>query len=113
MSASKIRNQTLAELRKTFLAMMSPEWDLALEGKPKSEVTQAARALLSVQRARLRLENSELAAIRDELAANEPALSEGIASLDRALGDLSDVTTVLIAATALLKTVGRIINLAL
>ena len=112
MSPSQVRGQTLAELRQTVLAMMSPEWDLALEGRPRAEVTGAARTLLAAQRARLRLENAELAEIRDKLVANQPALVEGIVNLDRALGKLSNVTAVLAAATGLLRTVGRIINLA-
>jgi hypothetical protein len=112
MSPSRIRAQTLAELRQTLRAMMSPAWDLALEGRPRAEVTEAARTLLAVQRARLRLENAELAAIRDRLAANETDLAKGVVTLDRTLRRISDVTAVLAAATGLLRTVGRVIDLA-
>ncbi len=112
MSPSRIRAQTLAELRQTLRAMMSPAWDLALEGRPKAEVTQAARTLLAVQRARLRLENAELAAIRDKLAANEADLVKGIQTLDRALRRIAGVAAVLAAAGGLLRTVGRVIALA-
>jgi Xaa-Pro aminopeptidase len=112
MSPSQIRTQTLAELRQTLRAMMSPAWDLALEGRPRAEVTQAARTLLAVQRARLRLENAELAEIREALVANDVALTQGIATLDRALRRISNVTAVLAAAGGLLRTVGRVIDLA-
>ena len=112
MSASHIRRQTLAELRKTIQAMMSPAWDLALQGRTRAEVNQAARTLLAAQRARLRLENAELAEIRDKLAANEADLAKGIQGLDRALRTLKGVTAVLAAAAGLLRAVGRVINLA-
>jgi len=50
MTASEISDQTLAQLRETFLKMTSPEWDLALIGKPEDVVNKAAKNLLLVQR---------------------------------------------------------------
>ena len=61
------------------------------------ELTEAARALLAVQRARLRLGNAKLAEIRDQLQEDEAALAEGIESLDEALEALRDVERVLAA----------------
>ena len=111
MAPSTLRKKTLSELRKAFAAMMTPEWDLALDGKPDEEVTEAARALLAVQRARLRLGNARLADIRDGLKANETALRAGVEFLDEALQDLQDVARVLEATVALLATVGRIVDI--
>ena len=54
MGPLEIRRQTVSELRKIILAMMSSEWDLALEGRSEEEVSEAARSLLRAQRARLR-----------------------------------------------------------
>lgn len=112
MAPSKLRNQTLSELRKTFSAMMSPQWDLALEGKSDREVTEAARSLLAVQRARLRLGNARLAEIRDALIDNEHDLVAGITRMTEARRTLDDTRAVIDAATALLATIGRIIELA-
>ena len=78
MAPSELRRQTISQLRKTFLAMMSPRWDRALEGKSDARLTEAARTLLAVQRARLRLGNAKLAGIRDDLKANEADLASGI-----------------------------------
>ena len=89
MAPSKLRTKTLSALRKAFSAMMTPEWDLALEGRTEEEVTEAARTLLAVQRARLRLGNETLADIRDALKANEPELRAGIDALDGALANPS------------------------
>jgi hypothetical protein len=111
MAPSTLRKKTLSELRKAFVAMMTPEWDLALDGKPDEEVTEAARALLAVQRARLRLGNARLADIRDGLKANEAALWAGVELLDEALQDLQDVARVLEATAALLTAVGRIVDI--
>jgi hypothetical protein len=111
MAPWTLRRKTLSELRKVFAAMMSPEWDLALEGRSDEELTEAARALLAVQRARLRLGNAELADIRDRLKADEKALLAGIEFLDDALEDLQDVQRVLGATGALLQAVGRIVDI--
>lgn len=112
MTPHEMRKQTVAQLRKTFLAMMSPEWDIALEGKSQAEVTKAAKTLLAVQRARLRLGNAELADIRDKLKQNEEDLDEGRQTLDRALGNLQRVKRVLEATAAFLKIVARVVAMA-
>ncbi len=112
MAPSVLRRRLLSEMRKTVLAMMSPEWDLALEGKTKDEVTKAARTLLAMQRARLRLGNEELAEIRDQLKANEKGLVSGMKALQRSRKKLANVKTVLAAASELAKIVGRIVGLA-
>jgi hypothetical protein len=111
MGPSALRTKTLSELRKAFAAMMTPEWDLALEGRSDEEVTEAARALLAVQRARLRLGNARLADIRDRLKEDETALQAGIEYLDEALEDLQNVERVLEATALLLGVVGRIVDI--
>ena len=111
MAPSTLRKKTLSELRKTFAAMMTPEWDLALDGKSDEEVTEAARTLLAVQRARLRLGNARLAEIRDGLVENETALRAGIEFVDEALEDLQDVGRVLEATAPRRAAVGRIVDI--
>ncbi len=111
MAPSELRRQTVSQLRRTFLAMMSPRWDRALEGKSEARLTEAARALLAVQRARLRLGNARLAGIRDDLKANEADLVSGMTDLSRSLKKLGDVKVVLAATTALLRTVARIVDI--
>ena len=111
MAPSTLRRRLLSELRKTGVALMSAEWDVALEAKPAAEVTQAARTLLALQRARLRLGTAELAAIRDQLRENEPELVKAIVALGRARKKLHNVKMVLVAAASLLRTVGRIIDI--
>ena len=112
MAPSTLRRKLLSEMRKTVLAMMSPQWDLALEGRPKAEVTKAARTLLAMQRARLRLGNAELAEIRDQLKAKETDLVSGMKALDRSRKKLANVKTVLVAAAEVVKIVARIVDLA-
>ena len=112
MAPSVLRRRLLSEMRKTVLAMMSPEWDLALEGKTKGEVTKAARTLLAMQRARLRLGNELLAEIRDQLKAKEKDLVSGMKSLERSRKKLANVKTFLAAATEVVKIVARIVDLA-
>lgn len=111
MAPSEIRRQTVSELRKVVLAMMSSEWDLALDGRSEEEVSEAARTLLRAQRARLRLGSAELTKIRDALTANQEALDRGRAALERALEDLGAIRTVLDAVAGFLGVVGRIVPL--
>lgn len=111
MAPSTLRRRLLSELRKTVVAMMSAEWDIALEGKPAAEVTRAGRTLLALQRARLRLGTAELAVIRDQLRKNERELVKAIVALGRARKKLHNVRTVLVAAASVLRTVGRIIDI--
>lgn len=108
MTPGEIRKQTIAQLRKIVTAMMSPEWDLALEGQSKAAEAKAAKLLLKVQRTRLRLMNAELKDIRDKLKANETALNQGTQSLQGALGNLQDVQRVLDATTAFVQIAAKI-----
>lgn len=112
MAPSALRRKLLSEMRKTVMAMMSPEFDIALEGRSKEEVTKAARTLLAMQRARLRLGNEALSAIRDQLKADETKLVRGIKKLERSRRRLKDVKTVLAAATELARIVAGIVRLA-
>lgn len=112
MSPSELRRTTLSQLRRVLSAMMSPEWDLALEGRPRAEVTRAAELLLAVQRARLRLGTAELAVIRDGMVANEAALREGSAAVNAALANLKEVQRLIEATASYLRIVGRIIAMA-
>jgi hypothetical protein len=111
MPPSELRKQTLKQLRETFLRMTSPEWDLALLGKPDEVVTEAAKQLLSVQRARLRLGNVELREIRDKLVENEADLNKGRKQVAQTLKKLHKVESVLNAASAFLGVVSRVIPL--
>jgi len=109
MTPSQIKRQTISQLRKTFLMMMSPEWDVALEGQPQSVVADAAKNMLAVQRARLRMENAELADILERLKENEKALLEGKQTLEDSLKNLEDVRNILQVTSAFLDIVGRIV----
>lgn len=112
MSPSELKKLTISELRTLFLKMTSPEWDLSLEDKSDEEIAEAGKALLSVQRARLRLGNAQLADIRGKLKENETDIIKGKCSIDEALGNLQDVQKVLETTSAFLQIVGRIIVLA-
>lgn len=111
MGPFEIRRQTLSELRKVILAMMSSEWDRVLEGRSEEEVSEAARNLLRAQRARLRLGSAELRKIREDLKANEEALERGRMALETALEDLGAIRTLLDAVAGFLRTVGRVVPL--
>lgn len=109
MAPYELKKMTLQQLRKAFLAMLTPEWDIALVGKPQAEITKAAKALLTLQRFRLRLENKGLKEIRDNLLKNKEALLKSSESLEKALKNLKRVEDVIVAVNKIIKVVGKII----
>ncbi len=110
MAPYELRDMTISELRQAFLAMLTPEWDVALEECTPKEKERAAKTLLAIHSARIRMGNAELAQIRDKLIENEAALIQGKEALDKALSKLNKVKTVLNTAAAFLNVVGRIVK---
>jgi hypothetical protein len=91
--------------------MMSPEWDVMMQGWTEDDVARSAKVLLAAQRLRLRLANAELAEIRDKLRANEPDLLAGQQRLQNATANLEDTETVLEAAAGFINIAGRLVSL--
>lgn len=111
MTPGEIRRRTLSGLRKARKDMSSAAWLEGVQELPVAERTAAAMAKLEVSLAVRQLENAVLAAIRQELADNEKELEKGLRGLRRAAGRLHRVEAHLKAVTALLDTVGRIVEL--
>ena len=111
MTPGEIRRRTLSELRKVRKDMMSAAWLKGVQKLPEAERTTAAMAKLEVSLAVRQLENAGLAAIRQGLAENEDELERGVRDLGRAGGRLHRIKAHLKAVTALLKTVGRVVEL--
>ena len=108
---SELRTEVMKQLRITFIKMSTPEWDLALMGKPKKIKNQAALEYARVQSARLRLGNAILANIRDQLLVNEKNLERGRERVAKALEDIGKVERVLGAISSFLNIVARIVTL--
>jgi hypothetical protein len=77
MTPEEIKTATLDELQTAVTTMMSPEWDVALEGEPESIKNDAVDALLAAQERRLSLENAQLEKIAHKLIENEEVLKNG------------------------------------
>jgi len=108
VTPGQARVQSLKVLRRTRRAMMSDEWLESLEGAEPADRARAARALLNVNAAITRIENADLATLRDALEENEAAISAGIERLDRAIGNLHRVKTVLAATEQVLALGARV-----
>ena len=111
MNPSQIRQYAASILRRAVLAMMSAEWDIALEGKSSTQVAEAGKLLLAMQRVRLRLGNARLADIREKLIENEDALNESAQRLNGALDNLQDAQVVLQSAGGFLKIISRVVKI--
>jgi len=109
MAPYKIRLETVRQLRNTVVAMMSPDWSIALDGAGEEEVHRASLDLLAAQRARLKLGNALLEDIRDDLIENEDALLEGIEDAKQALRNLNLVRKTLDSVEKFLGVVGKVI----
>ena len=112
MTPEEIKTATVDELQTAVTTMMSPEWDVALAGKPEKTKTDADKALLAAQERRLSLENAQLEKIAHKLSENEEALTNGKKNLDKALADLQKVQKVLDMVTEFIKIVDRIVAVA-
>ena len=108
----EIHREVRAALGKMRNAMLSPEWDAALDGATDAQKLQAARTLLRVQSAYLRLGNAELEEIRDALVSHRESLLAGKKELEGALRSLKRVRRVLEATAQFVALVARVIPLA-
>jgi hypothetical protein len=108
----EIRREVRAALGKARNAMLSPEWDSALDGATDAQKLQAARTLLRVQSAYLRLGNAELEEIRDALIFHREALLAGKKELERTLRGLKKVRRVLETTARFVALVARVVTLA-
>jgi hypothetical protein len=108
----EIRRDVRAALGKARNAMLSPEWDSALEGATNSERRLAARTLLRVHSAYLRVGNAELEDIRDGLVSHRKALLAGKKELENTLRSLKHVRRVLETTAQFVALVARVVALA-
>lgn len=108
----EIRREVRAALGKARNAMLSPEWDSALDGATDAQKLQAARTLLRVQSAYLRLGNAELEDIRDALVSHREGLLAGKKELEKTLRGLKQVRRVLESTAQFVALVARVVALA-
>jgi hypothetical protein len=108
----EIRREVRAALGKARNAMLSPEWDAALDGATDAQKLKAARTLLRVQSAYLRVGNAELEDIRDALVSHGEALLAGKKQLEKTLRSLGQVRQVLETTAQFVALVARVVALA-
>lgn len=109
---AELRDAALKELRATRKAMLSTEWELALEGQSADAQKAAGVAQLNVGKAIRALENTALFEFRDKLAENENALTAGIADLKAARETLTKVKKALQAIDKVLGVLLRVVQFA-
>jgi hypothetical protein len=78
--------------------------------QPRAEAAELGCAQILADARIAQLEDVQLGQIDQQIDADAPALNDAIAGMQRALGDLQDAAKVLVAASALLKVVGRVLT---
>lgn len=111
MNPADLYSATLASLVSARSAMLTPEWQDALENVSKVDRVKASHKLLDTQHAILVLANTQLSTIAQKMADQKDALGATIDNLAKALASLQKVGTVLDAITSILNVLARIIPL--
>lgn len=111
MNVSDLYAQTLSSLTAARLAMLSPEWQDALDLETPNVRLQASLKLLQVQQAIGALSNAALADIASEMTTEEEALQNATSGLNAALQSIDRVQTVISTVTGVLNTVAKIVTL--
>lgn len=110
MNPSESYELLLDQVRKTLLAMSTPQWVLAMEDATPEEQKKEAKLKLKLQKAKLKLENAELQNILNALIANQQGIVDSTAAMQQALENLQIVKTVLTAGAVLVATAVKIVG---
>lgn len=111
MTVSDLYSQTLSSLTATRLAMLSPDWQTALDLQTPDVRLQSSLKLLQVQQAIAALSNASLSDIAQEMNTEEEDIRSATSDLAQALKDLTKVQNVIGTITSLLTTVAKIVPL--
>jgi hypothetical protein len=105
-----LKDRTLAQLEALRTALASTEWQIQMmSASPEQQQHNSDLRILADARI-AQLEDVQLAGIQKQIDADAPELSDAIAGVQDALGDLQDVAKVLAAATTLLQAVGKVLT---
>lgn len=111
MALSDLYSSTLAELLAIKNAMLSPDWQDALDAATKEERLAASHGLLDVQQALLRLSDASLSTIAAKMDAQRGLLDGAIVEVNRTLADMTNVRGVLDAVAQMVSVVAQIVPL--
>src|SRR5450759_5237611 len=102
MSPSDLYASTLTALTNARMAMLTPEWQTALDAGTPAQRIAASRELIQIQQAILILSNAQLSDIADALQANAAALTAATTALTAALNKINQVVALVNAASSVL-----------
>jgi 2C-methyl-D-erythritol 2,4-cyclodiphosphate synthase len=109
-SPQDLKDQTLAQLDALRSTLASADWQTRMLSASPEQKQQSSDAQILADARIAQLEDVQLGQIDQQIDADAPALNDAIAGMQRALGDLQDAAKVLVAASALLKVVGRVLT---
>ena len=111
MNPSDIYSTTLSALTDVRSAMLSPEWQAALDAATADQRLAASHELIQVQQAILALSNASLSDIAAAMQANEQGLTQATSALTKALGDITKVQNIIQGVTSVVSVVAKILPL--
>jgi len=112
MDSADLQASLLDQLNRLIVKMTSPEWDVTVQSMPDKQQKQAQKQLLLLQQARRIFSNAQLEEIAADLTANEPAIVTGQKAVQASVDSFATAETVLKTASAVLKTLAKVVPLA-
>ena len=111
MGTTDTYSLTLSTLISARAALLTPEWQEALDNQTAKVRLSASESLLDIQRAIAGLSNAVLAHVAEQMKAQEEALHSATANLNEALEKLDNVQGVLANVTSFVNVVAKIVPL--
>ena len=108
---SNLKDETLAQLQALRSTLTSDQWQIQMMSASAEQKQQNSDLQILADARIAQLEDVQLDRIEQQIDANAAQLSDAIAGLKDALGDIQDIGKVLSAATTLLKIVGKVVAL--
>ena len=104
-------SMTLSTLIAARAALLTPEWQEALDNQTAQVRLLASESLLDIQRAIASLSNAVLAHIAEQMNAQEEALQSATANLEEALEKLDNVQGILVNFASFVNVIAKIVPL--
>ena len=111
MGTTDTYSMTLSTLIAARAALLTPEWQEALDNQTAQVRLLASESLLDIQRAIASLSNAVLAHIAEQMNAQEEALQSATANLEEALEKLDNVQGILVNVASFVNVIAKIVPL--
>jgi len=111
MTPFELRKDIICQMKKTFQTLSSQTMIQSLEQHSDKTIYKAAKLMMNAQRIICQLKTIKLVEIREELRESKGSLIQGRKSLQQAMENTEDVSTMLKAISGYIKICARIVGM--